>query len=48
MQHGRIVEQGDKDRIFAPPHEPYTETLLASVPDMAVGWLDRIIAARAA
>ncbi len=48
MQHGRIVEQGDKDRIFAPPHEPYTEMLLASVPDMAVGWLDRIIAARAA
>ncbi|RAZ84851.1 ABC transporter ATP-binding protein [Cereibacter johrii] len=48
MQHGRIVEQGEKDRVFAPPHEPYTERLLASVPDMAVGWLDRIIAARVA
>ncbi len=48
MQAGRIVEQGDKAQVFAPPHEPYTETLLASVPDMAVGWLDRIIAGRAA
>lgn len=48
MQHGRIVEQGEKEKVFAPPHEPYTETLLASVPDMAVGWLDRIMAARAA
>ncbi|ULB10999.1 ABC transporter ATP-binding protein [Cereibacter azotoformans] len=48
MQHGRIVEQGEKGRVFAPPHEPYTERLLASVPDMAVGWLDRIIAGRAA
>lgn len=48
MQHGRIVEQGTRDEIFAPPHEPYTETLLASVPDMAVGWLDKVIAERAA
>jgi peptide/nickel transport system ATP-binding protein len=48
MQAGRIVEQGEKARVFAPPHEPYTETLLASVPEMAVGWLDRIIAGRAA
>lgn len=48
MQSGRIVEQGDKAEVFTPPHQPYTETLLASVPDMAVGWLDRIIEGRAA
>ncbi|TXI04445.1 ABC transporter ATP-binding protein [Tabrizicola sp.] len=48
MQHGRIVEQGVKEVVFSPPHEPYTDRLLASVPDMAVGWLDRIIAGRAA
>jgi peptide/nickel transport system ATP-binding protein len=48
MQHGSIVEQGSKDEIFAPPHAPYTETLLESVPDMAVGWLDKVIAERAA
>jgi peptide/nickel transport system ATP-binding protein len=47
MQNGRIVEQGDRESFFAPPHEPYTEKLLASVPDMAAGWLDRIIAERA-
>ena len=48
MQYGKIVEQGEKEVVFAPPHEPYTDRLLASVPDMAVGWLDRIIAGRAA
>ncbi|WP_118135456.1 ABC transporter ATP-binding protein [Oceanicella sp. SM1341] len=47
MERGRIVEQGSRAQIFAPPHAPYTETLLASVPEMAPGWLDRIIAARA-
>lgn len=47
MQHGQIVEQGEKQAVFSPPHAAYTEKLLASVPDMAVGWLDRIIAARA-
>ena len=48
MQNCRIVGQGEKDRVFAPPHEPYTERLLGSVPDMAVGWRDRIIAVRVA
>ncbi|WP_313349442.1 ABC transporter ATP-binding protein [Paracoccus sp. (in: a-proteobacteria)] len=48
MQYGAIVEQGEKEAVFLPPHAPYTSTLLASVPDMAVGWLDRIIAGRAA
>ena len=47
MQHGGIVEQGGKEEVFSPPHAPYTGKLLASVPDMAVGWLDRIMAARA-
>jgi peptide/nickel transport system ATP-binding protein len=48
MQHGRIVEQGTRDEVFSPPHQPYTETLLASVPAMATGWLDDLIATRAA
>ena len=48
MQSGRIVEQGGKDRVLTEPREAYTEMLLASVPDMAVGWLDNIIAERAA
>ena len=28
MQQGRVVEQGPKAQMFAPPHEPYTELLL--------------------
>lgn len=34
MQNGVIVEQGTKDAIFSPPHKPYTELLLSSVPEM--------------
>jgi peptide/nickel transport system ATP-binding protein len=47
MHQGRVVEQGPKDEIFAPPHPPYTELLLSSVPRMEAGWLDRTVAARA-
>ncbi|UWQ93690.1 ABC transporter ATP-binding protein (plasmid) [Rhodobacteraceae bacterium M382] len=48
MQHGKIVEQGAKDSIFAPPHAPYTELLLSSVPEMDPNWLNRTLAQRAA
>ncbi|MBZ9991352.1 ABC transporter ATP-binding protein [Mesorhizobium sp. BH1-1-5] len=48
MQNGRIVEQGGKDQVLAQPHADYTRKLLDSVPDMAVGWLDGIVAERAA
>ncbi len=41
MKDGRIVEQGTKDDIFAPPHHAYTELLLASVPEMDPDWLTR-------
>lgn len=46
MQHGRIVEQGPKDQMFAPPHAAYTELLLASVPEMDPDWLTRRLAQR--
>ncbi|MBL8332288.1 MAG: ATP-binding cassette domain-containing protein [Rubrivivax sp.] len=32
LQHGRIVEQGDPDRLFRDPQHPYTRRLLAAVP----------------
>jgi len=32
LQHGRIVEQGDPDRLFRQPQHPYTQRLLAAVP----------------
>jgi peptide/nickel transport system ATP-binding protein len=47
MKDGRVVEAGPKAEMFAPPHDPYTELLLSSVPEMDPGWLDRLLAARA-
>ena len=43
MYQGRVVEQGLKDEILAPPHADYTETLLASVPEMDPDWLTGIL-----
>jgi peptide/nickel transport system ATP-binding protein len=48
MHEGRVVESGPKHEILSPPHHPYTELLLSSVPEMEVGWLDRTLAARGA
>ena len=47
MQNGRIVEQGEKEQIFAPPHADYTELLLSSVPVLNPDWLNQEIADRA-
>ena len=47
MQSGRVVEQGPKAQMFAPPHEPYTDLLLSSVPQMDPDWLNRLLADRA-
>jgi len=46
MQRGRIVEQGARDVVLSPPHHPYTELLLSSVPDMDPGWLPALLARR--
>jgi peptide/nickel transport system ATP-binding protein len=46
MYQGRVVEQGLKEEIFAPPYPEYTQLLLSSVPKMQVGWLDGVIAGR--
>ncbi|QYK42211.1 MAG: ABC transporter ATP-binding protein [Paracoccaceae bacterium] len=48
MQSGRVVEAGPKAEIFAPPHHPYTELLLSSVPEMDPDWLAHVLAARGA
>ncbi|MCB2116838.1 MAG: ABC transporter ATP-binding protein [Rhodobacteraceae bacterium] len=48
MQNGRVVEQGEKDEMFHPPHDPYTELLLSSVPEMDPDWLTRLLEERAA
>ncbi len=43
MQNGRVVEQGSKDAIFAPPHADYTHLLISSTPEMRSGWLEEIL-----
>jgi len=38
MKEGRVVEQGPKSEMFKPPHHPYTDLLLSSVPEMDPNW----------
>ena len=46
MYQGMIVEKGPKADILSPPHAPYTELLLSSVPEMDPDWLDALMARR--
>ncbi|RYH11142.1 ABC transporter ATP-binding protein [Tropicimonas sp. IMCC6043] len=46
MQHGKVVEQGPKDEMFTPPHHPYTDLLLSSVPEMDPEWLTTVLEER--
>ncbi|MEQ9260325.1 MAG: ABC transporter ATP-binding protein [Roseovarius sp.] len=46
MKDGRVVEAGPRDEIFSPPHHPYTELLLSSVPEMDTEWLTRRLETR--
>lgn len=41
---GEVVANGPTAEVFHPPHHPYTESLLSSVPQMRIGWLDERIA----
>jgi len=46
MQYGKVVEQGPKDEMFTPPHHPYTDLLLSSVPEMDPEWLTTVLEER--
>ena len=46
MLQGRVVEQGTKDEIYAPPFHEYTELLLSSVPEMDPDWMERVVESR--
>lgn len=46
MKEGRVVEQGEKNQMFKPPHHPYTDLLLSSVPEMDPDWLTNLLAER--
>lgn len=38
---GRVVEQGKTDQVLSPPYHPYTRLLIASVPELRIGWLEQ-------
>jgi len=46
MQQGKVIEQGPKDVMFTPPHHPYTDLLLSSVPEMDPNWLTTLLEER--
>ena len=46
MLKGEIIAQGPTAEIFSPPFHPYTERLIASVPEMDTHWLDAVLATR--
>ena len=45
---GRVVERGRTDRVLSPPYHPYTRLLIASVPELRIGWLEETMATREA
>ena len=47
MLKGRLVAEGPREQVFAPPYHPYTKLLLSSVPEMDTHWLDGVLAERA-
>lgn len=46
MQNGKVVEQGPKDSVFAPPWDDYTHLLISSTPEMRTDWLERVLSER--
>lgn len=46
MKEGKVVEQGEKADMFKPPHHPYTDLLLSSVPEMDPDWLTDLLKER--
>ena len=43
MKDGKVVEAGGKTEMFTPPHHPYTDLLLSSVPEMDPDWLTNLL-----
>jgi len=46
MLKGKMVASGAVADVFTPPCHPYTQKLLAAVPEMRVGWLDDFLQAK--
>ncbi|PJE25824.1 peptide/nickel transport system ATP-binding protein [Pseudooceanicola antarcticus] len=46
MHRGRLVRFGPKSQVLSPPFDDYTAELLASVPEMELGWLEEVLSRR--
>ena len=46
MYRGRLVRFGPKDQVLSPPFDDYTDLLLSSVPEMEIGWLEKVLKTR--
>jgi peptide/nickel transport system ATP-binding protein len=46
LRHGRLVRFGPRSTVLSPPFDDYTDLLLKSVPEMQLGWLERVLATR--
>ncbi len=46
MHRGRLVRFGPKSQTLSPPFDDYTDLLLKSVPEMELGWLEKVLATR--
>lgn len=46
MKDGQVIEQGGKVEMYQPPHHPYTDLLLSSVPEMDPDWLTNLLEQR--
>ncbi|WP_430465240.1 ABC transporter ATP-binding protein [Tabrizicola sp.] len=46
MFKGQVVRYGQKTDVLTPPFDDYTDLLLSSVPEMELGWLEKVIANR--
>ncbi|NKW71469.1 ABC transporter ATP-binding protein [Rhodobacteraceae bacterium R_SAG10] len=46
MYQGSLVRYGPKSEVLSPPFDDYTDLLLSSVPEMEIGWLEKVLASR--
>ncbi len=46
MYQGEVVRYGPKSKVLSPPFDDYTDLLLSSVPEMELGWLEKVLSTR--
>jgi peptide/nickel transport system ATP-binding protein len=46
MLQGKLVDFGPRSSVLSPPFDDYTDLLLKSVPEMELGWLEKVLSTR--